>query len=77
MPENDADLEARYALARELHADGAREEAAETLLAIIERNPNWNDQEARKLLLKYFEAWGEKDPLTQQYRQALSVLLFS
>ena len=74
---NDDDLEARLALARELHAADEREEAAKTLLEIIERNRNWNDQEPRKLLVKYFEAWGEKDPLTQQYRQALSALLFS
>ena len=71
------DFEARLKLAELLNAKGRREEAMEELLHIIGRDRGWNDEAARKTLLKFFEAWGETDPLTQEGRRRLSAILFA
>ena len=71
------DYQARYDLANALNGAGKREAAAEELLTIIEMNKAWNDEAARKQLLKFFEAWGPTDPLTLDSRRRLSALLFS
>ena len=71
------DFESRYQLANALNGAGKREAAAEELLAIIEMNKAWNDEAARKQLLKFFEAWGPTDPITLDMRRRLSALLFS
>ena len=73
-PEN---FEARFELAQKLNAAGRREEAMEQLLAIIQRDRTWNDEAARKELLKFFEAWGPNDPLTAEGRRRLSTILFA
>ncbi|MEE8188397.1 MAG: co-chaperone YbbN [Kiloniellales bacterium] len=69
--------QARFDLALALHAEGRREEAAEELLEIIRRDRAWNEEAARAQLLKFLEAWGPGDPLTQDTRRRLSSLLFS
>ena len=74
---NPADHQARFDLASALHAQGDREAAAEALLEILRRDRAWNEEAARKELVKYFEAWGPADPLTLQTRRQLSALLFS
>jgi len=74
---NPGDHQARFDLATALHAVGEREAAAEALLEIVRRNRAWNEEAARKELVKYFEAWGPTDPLTLQTRRQLSTLLFS
>lgn len=71
------DHQARFDLAMALRAAGAREAAVEALLEIIGRDRNWNEAAARHQLLKFFEAWGPKDELTQSSRRRLSSLLFS
>ena len=71
------DHQARFDLAMALHAAGEREAAVEALLEIIGRDRNWNEAAARHQLLKFFEAWGPKDELTQSARRRLSSLLFS
>ncbi len=71
------DFEARLKLAELLNAKGAREEAMELLLYIIQKDRSWNDDAARKQLLKFFEAWGDSDPLTQEGRKRLSTILFA
>lgn len=73
---NADDHEARLALATALNAAGRREEAAEALLEIIRRAPDWNDQAARLKLLNFFAAWGFEDPVTVAARRRLSSLLF-
>ena len=70
-------MQARYDLASALNASGKREEAADALLDIIRRNRAWNDEAARKQLLKFFEAWGFDDPATAAARRKLSSILFS
>ena len=71
------DHDARFGLATALHAAGDRGAAAEELLAIIAAKRDWEEGKARTQLVKYFEAWGPKDPLTAEYRRRLSSLLFS
>ncbi len=71
------DHQTRYDLAMALYAGGQHSAAADELLEIIQRDRNWNDEAARKQLLKLFEAWGPTDPLTLEARRRLSSLLFS
>ncbi|MCG7362393.1 tetratricopeptide repeat protein [Roseomonas sp. ACRSG] len=73
---NEDDHEARIELAVALNAMDRRAEAAEALLAAIKRDRAWNDEAARKQLLKFFEAWGPMDPATVKARRGLSTLLF-
>ena len=72
-----ADHQARYDLATALNAMGERERAADALLEIFRRARGWNDDAARKQLLKFFEAWGFDDPATLAARRKLSALLFA
>ena len=74
--ERPADLEAQFAYANGLAAGGRREEAADTLLAIIAADREWNDGAARARLLQIFEATGLEDPWVQKTRRRLSTLLF-
>jgi putative thioredoxin len=71
------DHASRFDLAQALYADGKREAAATELLEIVKRDRTWNEEAARKELLKYFEAWGQTDPLTNDMRRRLSTILFS
>lgn len=72
-----ADYQARYDLATALNAMQEREQAANELLDIIKRARTWNEGAARAQLLKFFEAWGSDDPVTQTARRRLSAILFS
>jgi putative thioredoxin len=71
------DFEARYELSAALFAAGEREAAVDELLEIIRRNRAWNEEAARKQLLKFFEAMGPTDPLTVAARRRLSSILFA
>lgn len=71
------DHAARLDLAAALFASGAREQAIDELLDIVKRDRNWDEQAARKQLVKFFEAMGPTDPLTLAARRRLSSLLFS
>ena len=71
------DFEARFAYAEAACAAGAKDEAADALLEIIRRDRTWQDDKARKELLRYFEAWGFSDPASVAGRRKLSTLLFS
>ena len=71
------DLEKRFALANGLLGAGAMEEAMDMLLAIIERDREWNDAAAREKLLTVFEALGHAHPATMRGRRRLSSILFS
>ena len=72
-----ADHQSRYDLAMALYAGGRNEQAVDHLLEIVRRDREWNDQAARKQLVKLFEALGPKDPLTVLARRKLSSILFS
>jgi putative thioredoxin len=47
------------------------------LLDIVRRDRKWNEEAARKQLVKFFEALGPIDPLTIAARKRLSSILFS
>jgi putative thioredoxin len=71
------DHEARLELATGLFGSGQREAAIDELLTLFKRDREWNEQAARKQLLKFFEAMGPTDPLTLSARRRLSSLMFS
>ena len=71
------DFQARYELATALNALEERAAAADHLLEIIRRQRGWNEDAARLLLLKFFEAWGFDDAVTMASRRKLSALLFA
>src|SRR5262249_50915860 len=69
------DYQARYDLALALYAAGEQEQALDELLEIVQRNRAWNEEAARKQLVKFFEALGPTHPLTLSARRRLSSLL--
>jgi putative thioredoxin len=72
-----ADHQARIDFAMALTARGNKTEAVDQLLEAIRRDRKWNEEAARKQLVKLFEAWGPKDPATLDGRRRLSSILFS
>jgi putative thioredoxin len=74
---NPDDHESRFNLAVAQAARGKKAEALEHLLEIVRRKRTWNDEAARKQLVKLFDAWGPKDEQTIEGRRRLSSLLFS
>ena len=70
------DHAARIDLATALNAAGNRDGAVDALIEAIRRDRAWNEEAARKQLLKFFEAWGFEDPATRAGRRKLSTLLF-
>ena len=76
--ERDADDHAaRLELATALFGAGERETAIDELLTLYKRDRNWDDQAARRQLVKFFEVMGPSDPLTLSARRRLSALMFS
>ncbi len=77
LTQNPDDHEARLELATALFGSGDREAAIDQLLTLFKRDREWNEQAARKQLVKFFEAMGGTDPLTLSGRRRLSSLMFS
>jgi putative thioredoxin len=77
LAKNPADHQARFDLATAFYATGRKEEAVDHLLDIVRRDRKWNDEAARKQLVKLFEALGPVDPLTISARKRLSSILFA
>src|SRR5437764_3845451 len=71
------DHEARLERAPALFGRGERKAAVEELLTLFRRDRKWNEEAARKQLVKFFEAIGPTDPLTLSARRRLSSLMFS
>ena len=71
------DFQARLDLAVLLNGAGERAEATDQLIYVIRKLRNWNDEAARKQLVKLFEAWGPKDEFTLAGRRKLSSVLFA
>ena len=74
---NPDDFQARLDLAVLLNGAGDRAGATDHLIYIIRKMRAWNDEAARKQLVKFFEAWGPKDEFTIAGRRKLSSVLFS
>jgi putative thioredoxin len=77
LEQNPNDHQARLDLAIALYGAGERETAIDELLEIVRRDRWWNEEAARKQLVKLFEALGPTDPVTVAGRRRLSSLLFS
>ncbi|HLY44687.1 MAG TPA: thioredoxin [Stellaceae bacterium] len=77
LAQNADDHEARLELATALFGAGQREAAIDELLTLFKRDRNWDDQAARRQLVKFFEVMGPTDPLTLSARRRLSSLMFS
>jgi putative thioredoxin len=74
---NPDDHEARFELATALFGNDEREAAIDELLTLFKRDREWNEQAARKQLVKFFEVMGPTDPQTLSGRRRLSSLMFS
>ena len=77
IDKNPDDFQARLELAVLLNGAGERAEATDQLIYIIKKMRSWDEEAARKQLVKFFEAWGPKDEFTLAGRRKLSSVLFS
>lgn len=71
------DHEARFDLAGALAASGRLEDAVDHLLDLIQRDREWNEQAARKQLLKVLDAAGPASDLARTGRRRLSAVWLS
>jgi putative thioredoxin len=74
--ERPADLDAQFAFANAAYAAGSRDEAADTLLRIVQTDNEWSEGAAKTKLLQIFEAVGLEDPWVANTRRRLSAILF-
>ena len=70
------DHQARFERAMALYAASDQEKAVDELLDIVARKRDWNEEAARKQLVKFFEALGPTHSLTVSGRRRLSSILF-
>ncbi|NMC13573.1 MAG: thioredoxin [Chloroflexi bacterium] len=73
---SDNPLDAAYNRAIQLFIKGNYPAAMDGLIDIIRENKNFHNGEPRLVLLAIFDLFGENHPLTQQYRQELTTILF-
>lgn len=71
------DHQARFDYALALLKAGDYDRAGAELVEIVRRDRTWNDDAARKQLLKMFDALGQTSPFTLAARRKLSSVLFS
>lgn len=71
-----ADMHAQFDYAEAAFAAGERDQAADTLLTMIEADREWNDGAAKAKLLQIFEAVGLEDEWVVERRRRLSRILF-
>ncbi|MBT5187484.1 MAG: co-chaperone YbbN [Kordiimonadaceae bacterium] len=77
IKDNPDDYQARFDLALSLWSTNNRNDAADHLLYIIAADKDWQEDGARKQLLKFFDMAGHMDPFTLSARRKLSSLLYS
>jgi len=70
------DLNARQNLAEAYFKEGKSSQALDECFASIKIDKHWNDQAARKLVMKIFDALGPSDPLTKAGRKKFSSVWF-
>jgi putative thioredoxin len=70
------DVEARFGLAAALAAKGSYREALEGLFTLLEHSPDGSRERAHEAILVIFQALGDEDPLTQEYRGRLATMLW-
>ncbi len=74
--ERPADMDAQFSFANAAYAAGSRDEAADTLLKMVQADNEWNEGAAKAKLLQIFEAVGLEDPWVAGTRRRLSTILF-
>jgi len=77
VEDNPKDMQARFDLAMARYGAGDHAGAIDGLIEIVKLDRKWDDDGARKQLVKLFEASGPTDPLTVDGRRRLSSLLFT
>ncbi len=77
MAANPQDPAAVFDYAEACFAASHKEEALDAMLSLVKSHRSWEDEKARKQLLRYFEAWGFADPASISGRKRLSAVLFS
>ena len=77
LKDNPNDLKLSLDLAVALFGGGNIMEAYEILLSSIEKDPEWNEQAARKQLLAFFQTDGLNSEHSKIARRKLSSILFS
>jgi putative thioredoxin len=73
---DETNMQAGLDYASAAFAAGQRDAAADTLLTMIARDPDWEEGAAKAKLLQIFEAVGLEDPWVSATRRRLSLLLF-
>ena len=68
--------EKRFELAEKYLSLNETELGFNELLIIFEKDPNWNDEAAKKKLLEFFDLLGFNDPNVLEARKRLSSLMF-
>lgn len=74
---NPMDWDAHFSSSLALFHQGRHQEALDHLFLILKNNREWNNQAARKQLLKFFEIFGPDDARTIQNRRQMSAILYS
>lgn len=74
--ERPTDMQAQFDFAQAAFAAGERDEAADTLLRMIQSDAEWEEGAAKAKLLQIFEAVGLEDPWVSDKRRKLSLILF-
>lgn len=74
---NPKDHQARFDLAVALFNDGRQQEALDHLLDLFRLDRKWNDEAARKQIVKFFEVLGPTHQMTVAGRKRLSSLMFA
>ena len=77
VEKNPDDLQIRFDYACALFAANQAEQAIDQLIAIIQKDREWNNDAARQQLFKIFSALGLMNPVSVAGRRKLSSLLFS
>jgi putative thioredoxin len=70
-------LDARFDLAKAMHANGEIAGAVDQLLDIFRRDREWNDGAAKAQLFTIFEALKPNDPIMLNGRRKLSSMIFA
>ncbi|WP_299371529.1 co-chaperone YbbN [uncultured Tateyamaria sp.] len=74
---NPDDHQARFDLAKALHASGDAEAAVDALLDLFKRDAEWNDGAAKAQLFTIFDALKPNDPVVLNGRRKLSSIIFA
>jgi len=76
IDKNPDDLDARFALASCLAAEGRYQEALEEFLTIVKKNKTYKEGAVKFAMVKVFSIIGQRSPLADEYRDKLEWILY-